>query len=205
MDNSSNSDNSSNETSTGILNGHEWVELGLSVKWATCNIGASNPTEYGGYFSWGGTYSKKSFNSYDCSTYYKSRNELKSGGYIDNDFNLTTKYDAANFIWNGTWRVPTYQEISELKDKCKWTYITQNNVVGYLVTGPNGNSIFLPAAGHIVLTELRDAGTCGSYWSSTPDNGVNLAYRLGFNTSDNWIYSGYLSRECGAPIRAVTE
>lgn len=205
IDNPTTPDTPSDEDLIGNLDGHEWVDLGLSVKWATCNIGAETPSEYGSYFCWSGTTPKQYFYSGECEACYKRRYELKSMGIIDSEFTLTPKYDAATTQWGLSWRMPTYNEILELKEKCSWSITINEDIVGYSATGPNGKSIFFPAAGHIVRSELREEGKSGSYWSSTPDNGVDLAYRLGFNIDDNWVYWGYLGRECGAPIRAVTQ
>lgn len=122
---------------------HEWVDLGLSVKWATCNIGATSPEKYGNRYSWGaGALSKE---------------ELESSGYVDSDGNLTSAYDIATVNWGEGWRMPTEEEINELIKKGIWTWQYQNGVKGYKVNGPSGNSIFLPAA--------NDG--YGEYWSST--------------------------------------
>lgn len=188
----------------GITSNHEWHDLGLSVKWSTCNIGASKITDYGDYFCWSGTSPKKYFYSWECDADGVDRDLLKSRGIVDKNYNLTAKYDAATVIWGESWRMPTYDEICELKEKCSWTVTEIDGVVGYLATGPNKESLFFPAAGHIVLSEHRDIGDGGSYWSATASKGGSLSYRLGFEISDLWVYWGYSGRECGLPIRPVT-
>ena len=150
-------------------NGHSYVDLGLSVKWATCNVGANSPEEYGDYFAWGEITPKETYTEDNCPTYELSKAQLKSQGYIDREGNLISQYDAARANWGGEWRMPTLKEMDELKSKCTWTWITQGDTNGYKVTGPNGNSIFLPAAGHRNGSSLEYDATIGSYWSSTPD------------------------------------
>ena len=149
-------------------NGHEYVDLGLSVKWATCNVGANSPEAYGDYFAWGETSTKETYDEDNCATYGLSISELQSQGYIDGEGNLTAQHDAATANWGGDWRMPTRNELSELRDNCTWTWTTQNGVSGYNVEGPNGNSIFLPAAGSRYGSSLSNAGGYGYYWSSTP-------------------------------------
>ena len=166
---------------------HEAVDLGLSVKWATCNVGASSPEEYGDYFAWGET----TTNWDNSITDDLSITEMQSRGIIDSDGNLTAAYDAATVNWGSKWRMPTGNEIAELFYSCTWTWTTQNGVEGRKVTGPNGNSIFLPAAGYYYLdvTNLRDSGS-GHYWSATPyySSSVN-AYSLSFNSDDFGCYN----------------
>lgn len=149
---------------------HEWVDLGLSVKWATCNVGASSPEEYGDYFAWGEIEPKDYYSTNSTVTFGLSISELKSRGYIDSDGNLTSSYDAATTNWGKEWRMPTSDEIKELSSKCHETWAVLNGVTGYYLTGPNGKSIFLPAAGLRDESELFNLGTNGYYWSSTPNN-----------------------------------
>ena len=143
---------------TGTINGHGYVDLGLpsGTKWATCNVGASEPEEYGNYYAWGETTSYTKDNSH--------RTYGKSMGDISGD----ASYDVAQAKWGGTWRLPTAGEMKELVNKCTWTWTTQSGVNGYKVIGPNGNSIFLPAAGYYDHHSSRSGvGGCGDYWSST--------------------------------------
>ena len=153
-------------------NGHEYVDLGLSVKWATMNVGANAPDEYGDYFAWGETDPKA---YYDWSTYKWCKgsddNLIKYCtssyyGTVDNKSTLEQSDDAAHANWGGTWRMPTVDEIKELVNNCSWEWTIQNSVNGYKVTGPNGNSIFLPAAGNRWHDEFKNTGG-GYYWSSS--------------------------------------
>ena len=151
----------------GKINGHEYVEMGDGLKWATTNIGADNPEDYGDYFAWSETSTKS---NYSWSTYFDN----PSG-----DGTTFTKYatdkktvldlgnDAARQNWGSTWRMPTDAEWTWLRENCTWTWTTQNGVNGQLVTAKNGNSIFLPAAGSRLGTSLYDAGSYGYYWSSS--------------------------------------
>lgn len=127
----------------------EAVDLGLSIKWANQNIGASQPEEWGENFYWGyiegGTYPLEDNGwhvEYEWLSY--SLYTLKTYGYIDDDYNLTSSYDAATQIWGSQWRMPTKKECDELLSKCTWTKTTKNGVTVYLVTGPNSNYIYIP-------------------------------------------------------------
>lgn len=153
---------------------HEYVDLGLSVKWATCNVGASSPEDYGDYFAWGETTTKS---TYDWST-YKYCNGSSSTltkyntdsyyGTVDNKTQLDLSDDAARANWGAAWRMPTDAELTELLEQCTWTWTTQNGIKGYKVTSKsNGNSIFLPAAGYNRGSSLAFAGSDGYYWSSS--------------------------------------
>ena len=187
----------------GDSNGHEYVDLGLSVKWATCNVGAKTPEEYGDYFAWGETTTKAEYTEGNCPTYGLSISELQSQGYIDSNGNLTARYDAARANWGGSWRMPTYDELNELLNNCTWTWTTQNGVNGYKVKGPNGNSIFLPASGYRYGSSLGYAGSYGYYWSSTPDGSYYYAYYLNFGSDDHRM--GYFDRYYGRIVRPVLE
>ena len=179
---------------TGTINGHEYVNLGLSVKWATCNVGASSPEDYGDYYAWGETTTKSSYNEGNSSTYGKSM------GSIDGD----SIYDVARAKWGGSWRLPTKDEFQELVDRCTWTWTTYEGVNGYKVTGPNGNSIFLPAAGWRYGTSLGNEGSLGYYWSATPDeSGPDGAYYLLFIDDDRFTY--WLYRHYGRSVRPVSQ
>lgn len=157
---------------SNIHNGHEYVDLGLSVKWATCNVGANKPEEYGDYFAWGEVKPKE---VYDWSTYKwcngSEESLTKYDGYFDIfdisfdiSFELELSDDVAHTNWGGDWRMPTAEDFIELIGQCTWTRATLNGVKGRKVTGPNGNSIFLPDAG----SRKGDwcGGKIGAYWSS---------------------------------------
>lgn len=138
------------------------VDLGLSVKWAGWNVGATSPEEYGGYYAWGETEEKS---VYDRVTYkYNNGNS----GYINIGSNISgTQYDVATVKWGNGWRMPTREEFEEFRTKCTWAPYTYNGVKGCKVTGPNGNSIFLPCAGFRYDTSLGNAGSNGYYWSGS--------------------------------------
>ncbi len=174
---------------------HEYVDLGLSVKWATCNVGATKPEEYGDYFAWGETSSKNSYDDENSVTLGKEFGDI--GG--------DPRYDAARTNWGGSWRLPTSKEQDELREKCTWTWTTRNGVKGYQVKSRlNGNSIFLPAAGWRYGTSLYNAGSYGDYWSSTPREGdSDYAYYLNFS-DDNVDWNSYY-RYNGRSVRPVTE
>ena len=186
-------------------NGREYVDLGLSVKWATCNVGATSPEEYGDYFAWGEITTKAEYNSSNCPTYGLSTSQLQEQGYIDGEGNLTPQYDAATVNWDGGWRMPTKSEQEELLDNCTWTWTTQNGVNGYNVTGPNGNSIFLPAAGYRFKPSLNNAGGNGYYWSSTHYDYYicDYAFRIDFDSVDRFVYE--YGRYYGQSVRPVIE
>ena len=190
--------------SGGSVSDSEYVDLGLSVKWATCNVGASKPEEYGDYFAWGETSTKETYDEDNCPTYGRGISQLQSQGYIDSEGNLTAQYDAARANWGGPWRMPSETEMQELIDKCTWKWKKQNGVKGYKVTGPNGNSIFLPAAGYRIGSSLYDAGSRGYCWSSTPYEG-NSRYAYYLNFLSDGHYMSYYSRNYGQSVRPVLE
>ena len=156
---------------------HEYVDLGLSVKWATCNVGADSPEEYGDYFAWGETETKETYgwNTYKwCSgtnTTLTKYCMISGYGTVDNKTTLEAADDVAYVKWGRSWRMPTDAELTELRTNCTWTWTTDYNgtgVYGYIVkSNTNDNSIFLPAAGYYDSSELKDAGSNGSYWSSS--------------------------------------
>ena len=196
------------ETISGTENGHDYVDLGLpsGLKWATCNVGATSPEDYGDYFAWGETVTKKIYDDDNCPTYGLSISELQSQGYIDGNGNLTPQYDAATAKWGGNWRMPTEAEMQELLNNCIWTWTTQNGIYGCSVEGPNGNSIFLPAAGYRLGSSLSNEGIDGFYWSSTPSDDLSYygAYGLGFNDGVEAV--GWINFLCnGLTVRPILE
>lgn len=194
-----------------VVGEHEYVDLGLpsGLKWATCNVGATKPEDYGDYFAWGETSRKSTYNwsSYKwCNgsetTMTKYCTDSKYGT-VDGKTVLDLADDAARANWGGDWRMPTKDEIDELQDNCTLTWITQNGVEGYKVTSKiNGNSIFLPAAGDRLGDYLLGAGSGGYYWSSTLYPSYDFyAYDL-VAGSDYW-YRDHNSRDVGQSVRAV--
>lgn len=143
---------------------HKFVDLGLSVKWATCNVGAETPEAYGDYFAWGEIQSKE---SYEWETYVYGL-ELKKYNKKDSIIVIDAVDDVATVTWGDDWRIPTKEEQEELINRCKWRWTEQNGVYGYLVMSTiNGNSIFLPAGGHKNKAQINKAGESGFYWSSS--------------------------------------
>ena len=194
------------EEDGGVINGHKYVDLGLpsGLKWATCNVGADFLEDYGDYFAWGETTTKAGYTEENSLTSRLTISELQSQGIIDGDHNLTPSYDAARANWGGSWRMPTEAEQRELIDNCTWERTTQNGVNGYKVTGPNGNSIFLPAAGYRYGSSLDHAGEYGYYWSSSPyESDSSSAYRLYFDSSGQYVDWDY--RGDGRSVRPVAE
>ena len=198
---------------SNIENGHEYVDLGLSVKWATCNVGANSPEEYGDYFAWGETQPKDNYywDSYKyCNGSYTTMTKYCTDSYygtVDNKTTLELTDDAARVNWGGDWRMPTKAEQDELRNtsNCTWEWTTQNGVNGYKVTSVvNGNSIFLPAAGWRYNGNLNDAGGRGDYWSSSLGTSYShVACDVAFNSSSVYLYDYY--RYYGRPVRAVCE
>lgn len=175
---------------------HAAVDLGLSVKWASCNIGAETPEGLGARYAWGETWEKSDYSERRY-TYYKKEQYQYIGVNISG-----TQYDVARKLWGEPWRMPTRQEVAELTGKCQWTAATVGGVKGYRVTGPNGNSIFLPAAGYQDGTERKEEGTGGFYWSGTLNREMtSSAYNINFRGYDaEWS----ACRAYGFSVRPVT-
>lgn len=154
---------------TDTVNGHEWVDLGLpsGVKWASYNIGAASPTEFGDYYAWGETEVKDEYVDINSLTHRKDFHWLKRHDIIDEDGLLTKEHDVANRIWGDPWRMPTDEEFEELIANCKWEFTDYNGTNGYLVTGPNKETIFLVAAGFKQDIGAEYVGEYGDYWSSS--------------------------------------
>ena len=180
---------------TGTHEGHEWVDLGLpsGLKWATCNVGASLPEDYGNYYAWGETNTKTEY------TKDNSVSRRKSWG----DIATSSDRDAARANWGGSWRMPTEAEFQELRETCTWTWITRNGNQGYKVTGPNGKSIFLPAAGFRNDVKLRRADEYGCYWSSSPHTSKVSARYLYFHKRAKRVNSYH--RYHGFSVRPVLD
>ena len=198
---------------------HEWVDLGLpsGTLWATCNVGADFPEGYGDYFAWGETTPKESYTweTYKwCNGYFNTMTKYCTSndfGTIDNKTELDPEDDAAYVNWGSSWRMPTIEQQLELRNECTWTWTERNGVSGKLVTGPNGNTIFLPVAGFRYFDSSRNVGLDANYWSRTlgsdddpdfPDvNYSDTSYFLGFD-SETLGWSSYY-RYSGFTVRAV--
>ncbi len=207
--------NGSDNNGGTVQNGpKEVVDLGLpsGTLWATCNVGATSPEDYGAYFAWG-EIEPKSY--YDWSTYkygsdYDELTKYCTKSYygtVDNKTTLDATDDAAIAHWGGDWRMPTKAELQELVSECIWTWTDNYNntgVAGRIVKGKNGNSIFLPAAGSRNDSSPDDAGSSGYYWSSSLDDFCpSDAYYLNFSSDDyDWYRYGY-TRYSGRSVRPV--
>lgn len=188
---------------TGILLSQE-VDLGLSVKWAGWNVGATSPEEYGGYYAWGETEEKSDYTIDTYKYYYDTDGDgYKEYANIGNNI-CGTQYDVARQKWGGSWRMPTYNELLELLEECTWTWITYKGINGYKVTGPNGNSIFLPAAGYRNGTSLFVQGSYGGYLSGTlNEDGSDGAWHLYFGNGLRNL--NYYGRYYGFTVRPVKD
>lgn len=204
-----------------VHNGHEWVDLGLSVKWATCNIGASKPEDYGKYYAWGETGTKREFMPNNYKYYNRPERSFTKYcvdsrfGIVDNETCLNHLDDAAQNNWYGMWRMPTKAEFDELLSNCDLTFTDNYNGTGVkgcvfrsLKEGYTDKSIFLPAAGFREGTRFTDAGYWGYYWSSSLAeeycDGVALVIP---HSSMNFLIKETRShaRWDGLPIRPVIE
>lgn len=203
---------------TGQENGHIWVDLGLpsGLKWATCNVGASTPSDYGSYFAWGETSTKNVYTwenyrfrvsgNSDDNVSFSKYNTKSDCGTVDNKMTLETSDDAARANWGGTWRMPTDDEMTELIRQCTWTWTTQDRKSGYLVTSKtNGKSVFLPAAGFYLAHDIFGTGSAGYYWSSSLYSDSPRLARFGHYDSDEVYIFVRGSRFSGQSVRPVTE
>ena len=198
------------------------VDLGLSVFWATCNLGASKPTEYGGYYQWAGTTDVSDLSIYlywDNCPYHTGSNTASgwtkyntksSYGTVDNKTVLEAMDDAATAAIGGKWRIPTDEEWTELLNtgNCSWTWTTIDGVNGYKVQsqkpGYTNNWIFLPAAGYRLQGYLSGVGSSGSYWSSSLfTDKPYTACRIDFDSDYVGRYRN--SRYGGLSVRPVSE
>lgn len=171
-----------------LLNGREAIDLGLSIKWATCNVGADTPEDYGGIYMWGDTNPEtREYNTWstylddygnpiqedsDCGT---SKDPLRNYVYPYDKSISGTKFDIVTSLWGGNWQMPTLEQWEELSGKCSWIWGTRNEVNGWTIIGPNGNSIFLPAAGYHLTSDgigyMYGVGEYGTYWTANADIG----------------------------------
>ncbi|MBQ7852586.1 MAG: serine/threonine protein kinase [Muribaculaceae bacterium] len=182
--------------SLGGISTSKEVDLGLSVNWAGWNVGASSPEGYGSLFAWGETSPKSGDYVESTYRYHDGSNYINIGSNISG-----TQYDAARANWGGSWRMPTKAECEELVNCCTWTWTSYNGVNGMKVTGPNGNSIFLPAAGFRDRT-LYYRGSIGYYNSgSLNESNGSSAWFLLFHSSGSSV--NYYCREVGRSVRPV--
>lgn len=205
--------NSNTPDVSGSINGHEYVDLGLSVKWAVCNIGANSPEGYGNYYAWGEKTNKE---EYDYKTYsFTNFNKVPHRiPYLMDDISGTS-YDVACHLWGSSWRMPTsaeFDELAQLAEKYKGKWITYKGTNGLLLTARNGKSIFFPAAGKIDEKSIEDRGSVGVYWTS---NGSKKSTSTGhypyagcFSFAENdlenlWTITTY--RPYGISVRAVSK
>ena len=200
----------------------EGIDLGLSVKWAPCNLGAETPEDVGDYYAWGETHLhyinreplvwKNGMEmGYDWTNYkwgngdqhdLKKYNTDYGYGVVDNKTELEIQDDAARANLGGNWRIPTYEEWLELRYNCTWSWDVRNGISGHNVKGPNGNSIFLPAGGYLNGTYIHGANIRGDYWSSTLSYWERALNAL-FNSEGVYSDDGY--RYEGKTIRPVSE
>ena len=204
----------------------EYVDLGVSVKWATCNLGASKPEDFGDYYAWGEaepyyvslsdkTWKDSKSDGYKWSSYswcqdgeytaLTKYNTVEKYGPVDNKTALEEADDAARVLLGGSGRIPTDAEWSELIAQCKWEMVTQNEMPGYRVSSKtNRNSIFLPAAGYRSGRSFNGDETGGYYWSSSLNTDLpNTAWRIFFNSGG--VCRCNLARCVGISIRPVAE
>ena len=201
------------EETTGTLDGHDWVDLGLpsGTRWATCNVGATSPEEYGNYYAWGEITTKETYSwsnyiycngSGNTLTKYCNDSEYGSNGFTDTLTTLQASDDVATYNWGEGWRMPTYDELNELYTNCTITTVTQNGINGELYTGTNGNSIFLPNAGYYD-NSLNTLGSTNGYWSSSLySDQPNYAWYVFYNSGNSGLSFNY-GRFCGRSIRPV--
>ena len=196
--NNNNGGNNGDGDPDGYIAGHGYVDLGLpsGVKWATCNVGASSPEDYGDYYAWGETSPKAEYTWENSVTYGEQMSDISGNA----------QYDAATANWGGSWRMPTKEQMEELFEHCEWEWTQVNGVNGAKVIGPNGSCIFLPAAGYRNGPWLYNNGDNGYCWSSTPlvSNDYYYAYFLHFYDGDEYVGWGY-DLSLGFTVRPITE
>lgn len=148
---------SKDDEKSNMINGHEYVDLGLSVKWATCNVGALKPEDCGNYYSWG------SITPNTMMWFYEDNPIEQISG---------TEFDVAHINWGASWRMPTKAEVDELIRRCTWTWVENGTKSGYQITGTNGNSIFMVKGG--ILQQQLILEEYGYYWTSDRIEDFNI-------------------------------
>ena len=174
-------------------NYEEAVDLGLPsrLQWASCNIGASSPEECGDYFAWGEIDPKSNYSEFNSVTHKKKIKQIVGDA----------NYDVSTAKLGKSWKTPTKEDFEELVNNCTWVLTTVNGVNGYEVTGPNGNSIFLPATGYYDGKNVNNDGNSGEYWSSTPHKDTEYSYYLCYAGGN--YYTFYNCRYVGRCVRPV--
>lgn len=217
------------------INGHVYVDLGLpsGLKWATCNVGADFPTKCGTCFTWGKTepysedddkqgfplrmevlekepvtarYSIVTVRFVNTSGDEDGASDSDNGDVDGNNISGDARRDAARANWGSTWRMPTWEEMGELVEKCSWQWVRMaSGTVGFKVTGPNGDHIFLPGAanGDAVADDDTDNNPDGCYWTSESSNRQGLAYNL--KIDKNLVSIGFGNTACAFYVRPVSE
>ena len=193
-------------------NGYEYVDMGFTsgVKWATCNVGATTPDGYGEHYAWGEIATKETYESGNCTSYYKDLGDISG----------QAEYDVAAAQWGGGWRTPTLADMYELVTQCNWIWATVNGVNGFnVVSNINGNHIFLPASGFMNTPAaiaaqkegVLDQGVVGCYWTSTPyseeiEGGTNSNTKACFlDFSSAYYITDWALRRNGFSIRPVID
>lgn len=201
----------------GTVNGHTYVDLGLpsGTLWATCNVGADKPEDYGDYFAWGETKTKTTYKwstykygnaDYNRLTKYSAHPLLEYIDFIDNLTILQPNDDAATVNWGAGWRMATKEEWEELFQNTTNIWAIQNGVGGRLITAANGSSIFLPAAGWRAQEGRYGCGNTGCYWSSSLGEDDPFCAEQIYFFSGAYIYYNYSlvnRRYVGNSVRAV--
>lgn len=191
----------------GYINGHGYVDLGLpsGTKWATNNIGANTDNMYGELFVWAEVNPMSPEKGHYSIAHGKKIMQLKSEGIINDAGDLFPSYDVAFYQWGSQWRMPTKFQFDELIRSCRWIWTTVDNVKGYRITGPNGKSIFLPAAGDSLASPENRKDSYGEYWSSSvyeiDDSYQGTAYYLVFDKDERKIQK--FRRDNARSVRAV--
>ena len=186
-------------------NGYEYVDLGLSVKWATCNVGATSPEQAGLYFAWGET---TGYTGEQVTSGVKafSEDEYNIGPAASISADLTPEQDAAHINMGDNWRIPTKAECQELIDNCDVVWTDDYNgtgVIGKVFTSKvNGNSVFFPANGYFYNSYVNDGGLYGYYWSASWDL-YSRTWVFSFGSEEHRVYSG--PRYVGQLVRGVCE
>lgn len=188
-----------------------YVDLGLSVIWASCNVGADSPEEYGGYYAWGETEEKAKYDwttykwcngtEHSLSKYCYNRYE----GTVDNKRTLDPKDDVAHVKWGSGWRMPTLNEAKELVDKCSWVKTSVNGVKGCKVIGPNGNSIFFPNTGTVYGPGKNDSESISLWTNTLCGQKSNCVITFGFYQTGDTYSDCHSARRYGHCVRPVTD